>query len=132
MLADILAFWDLTEPAGLVPRVYQSGLRPVDLAALAPLVTAAAASGDAVAARIVRTAGASLAGIVQAVARALGFGASGTPLALAGGLLLGAGGLRDALLDALNEAGMTFAPIGEAREPVAGAVSIARSLLEDN
>ena len=130
LLADIMAFWDLTDPSGIIPKVYRSGLRPVDLAALAPLVTAAAQSGDAMASAIVARAGASLAQIVLAVARALDFGSDPTPLALAGGLLLGAGGLREALMAALSGAGRTFAPIGEAREPVAGAIAIARSLLE--
>ena len=130
LLADIMAFWDLTDPSGIIPKVYRSGLRPVDLAALAPLVTAAAQSGDAMASAIVARAGASLAQIVLAVARALDFGSDPTPLALAGGLLLGAGGLREALMAALSGSGRTFAPIGEAREPVAGAIAIARSLLE--
>jgi N-acetylglucosamine kinase len=132
LLTDIMAFWDLTDPSGIIPKVYRSGLRPVDLAALAPLVTAAAQSGDDVAAAIVARAGASLAQIVLAVARALDFGSDPTPLALAGGLLLGGDGLREALMAALSGSGRTFAPIGEAREPVAGAVAIARSLLEGN
>lgn len=132
LLADIMTHWDLSEPSGIIPKVYRSGLRPVDLAALAPLVTAAAHSGDAVATAIVARAGASLAQIVQAVARALDFGSDPTPLALAGGLLLGAGGLREALMAALSGSGRTFAPIGEAHEPVTGAVAIARSLLEGN
>jgi len=132
LLADILGFWELTDPSGLIPKVYRSGLKPADLAALAPLVTAAAHDGDAIAAAIVTRAGASLAQIVQAVARALDFGADPTPLALAGGLLLGAGGLREALMASLSGSGRTFAPVGEAREPVAGAVAIARSLLEGN
>lgn len=132
LLEDILAFWELPDASGIIPKVYRSGLRPVDVAALAPLVTAAAAAGDEVAAGIVGRAGEALAGIVRAVARALEFGAAPVPLALAGGLLLGAGSLREALVAALATAEIRFDPIGEAREPVAGAIVIARSLLENH
>lgn len=131
LLADILDFWQLPDWAGVIPRVYRSGLHPADFAALAPRVTAAAAAGDAVALEIVRQASHALAEVAAAVARALDLGDAPVPLALAGGLLTGDAPYREAVLAALAGLGLRFAPVALAEEPVAGALVIARQIAEN-
>lgn len=121
----ILQFWKLKAPMEIIPRVYRSDLKPAEFAQLAPLVLRAAEAGDAVAREIISDAARELALAIFAVARALRFAEEKIPLAFAGGLLLGAELLQKELWARLKE---NFAPIALVREPVVGAVKIAREL----
>ncbi|MBI3742606.1 MAG: BadF/BadG/BcrA/BcrD type ATPase, partial [Chloroflexi bacterium] len=125
MVEMILQFWKLKAPMEIIPRVYRSDLKPAEFAQLAPLVLRAAEAGDAVAREIISDAARELALAIFAVARALRFAEEKIPLALAGGLLLGAELLQKELWARLKE---NFAPIALVREPVVGAVKIAREL----
>ncbi len=124
----ILQFWKLQTPPELIPRVYRSGMKPADLAQIAPLVMDAADEGDPVARELIARAGQELAAAIIAVARALNIAEKEIPLALAGGLLLNAGSLRAQLLAALNASAFIFAPVEWVNEPVKGAVKIALDL----
>lgn len=129
LLADILAHWDLATPMQLIPRVYRGGLRPADLAALAPLVTRAAEQGDPVAHQLVTRAGQALATAVIAVCAALAFRERPIPLALTGGLVLSSENVRSELLSALKSAGYEMSPVMLVKEPVQGAVRLALAAL---
>ncbi len=128
LLHAILDYWGLREAAELIPRLYQSGFKPADLAQLAPVVVRVAADGDPIAQKLIDGAGAALADAVVAVAHALEIGDEAIPLALTGGLLLGAESVRERLLTELKSRGCVLASVKLVHEPVAGAVRIAQIL----
>jgi N-acetylglucosamine kinase-like BadF-type ATPase len=101
------------------------------MAALAPLVTQAADTGDAVAQKIVQRAGVELSLNVLAVARRLHL-PSRAPLALAGGLLLKSHAVRAGLMNALSQSEFAFAPLNSVAEPVQGAVKVALRLAQQD
>jgi N-acetylglucosamine kinase-like BadF-type ATPase len=105
--------------------VYRSGLKPADIATLAPLVVQIANEGDVVARRLLEQAAEALATTIIAVARALNFDAEKIPLAITGGLLLETEILRMRLIEIAESRGYHFAPVELVREPVAGAVRLA-------
>jgi N-acetylglucosamine kinase-like BadF-type ATPase len=125
--------------SALVPMVYRhnvsngitSPMRPDQMAALAPLVTQAADTGDAVAQKIVQRAGVELSLNVLAVARRLHL-PSRAPLALAGGLLLKSHAVRAGLMNALSQSEFAFAPLNSVAEPVQGAVKVALRLAQQD
>ena len=86
LLERILAVWALDATELLLARVYQA-FDKTAIAALAPLVLALAAEGDAVAQSIQANAARELALAVTTVARALAFPPGPLPLAAAGGVL---------------------------------------------
>lgn len=129
LLAAILEFWNLREPMELIPRVYRSGLRPADIARLAPVVVCVAEEGDVVAQKLIERAGAALADTVIAVARALQLERVQIPLALTGGLLLEAETVRKHFLDELPAREHTFSPVELVYEPVVGAVRLALKMV---
>ncbi|CAG0945339.1 glucosamine kinase [Anaerolineae bacterium] len=129
LLDAILEFWNLREPMELIARVYRSGLKPGDMAQLAPIVLRLAAEGDAIAQALVMNAGESLAVAIGAVARALKIENEKIPLALTGGLFLEAETLRAQLLAAARMRGFIFEPVTLVHEPVNGAVRIALEML---
>lgn len=124
----ILRHWGLAAPPDLVGRAYRQALTPADLAALAPLVEAAAASGDAVADEILRDAGRELALAVRAVVQALDL-PQPVPCALAGGLIVKGEALRDRFLAAAQAAGLELDPVTPVVEPAEGALRLAQQLL---
>lgn len=129
LLDAILAFWDLREPSDLIARVYRSGLKNADIAALAGVVVRVANEGDAVALRLIDETGESLALALGAVARALQIERAPIPLALTGGLLLDAPIVRERLLASTRARGLDFTPVTLVADPVLGAVRIAIELL---
>jgi N-acetylglucosamine kinase len=129
LLDAILEFWKLREPADLIARVYRSGLRNADLAALASVVIRVAEEGDAAASQLIIESGNALADALDAVARALKIEPSAIPLALAGGLLLDAPTMRASVLSAASARGLNFQPVTLVREPVRGAVRLALDLM---
>jgi N-acetylglucosamine kinase-like BadF-type ATPase len=118
-----LAAYGLSRPEELVGVVYRDCDRAA-LAALAPLVLAAADGGDAVAQSIVGGATAELASAAASAARQLGLGPA-FPVALAGGLLVSSAGFRARFLDALRDRGLTADPVATVHEPAEGAVRLA-------
>lgn len=129
LLGAILEFWNLREPMELVARVYRSGLKPGDIAQLAPIVLRLAAEGDHIANTLVMNAGESLALAIGAVARALKIENETIPLALTGGLLLESETLREQMLAAARVRGFNFGPVTLVHAPVNGAVRIALEML---
>jgi glucosamine kinase len=126
LLDAILTAWELSAPDLLLGHVYQ----PFDktaIAALAPLVFAAADVGDQVARRIVARAANELALAASTVARRLDFTADCLPLALGGGLLTRQPLLRDAVLLRLARAWSVESII-----VVEPALCAARSLLDES
>lgn len=131
----ILKHFGIDRASALVPVVYRhnktdagaSPIRPDQMAALASLVTQAAAQGDAVAQGIVQRAGVELSLAVLAVARRLQL-PSPMPLALAGGLLLKVDAVRAGLMAALAQSEFVFSPAAHVTEPVRGAVKVALRL----
>lgn len=132
LLEAILAFWNLREPSDLIARVYRSGMRNADIAALATVVVHQANAGDAVAQRLVTESANALVGMLQAVVRALRLTSEPIPLALAGGLLLNAASLRAEMLRTANARGLIFQPVTLVHDPVRGAVRLALEVLHRN
>lgn len=125
LIDAVLEHWSLENPSQLIQRVYRSGLKPADIAGLAPIVVRAAIAGDAVARRLIEQSADALATTIIAVARALDFHNGSIPLAMTGGLLLETEMLRARLLDIADTRGYHFAPVELVRKPVIGAVRIA-------
>ncbi|MET0553315.1 MAG: BadF/BadG/BcrA/BcrD ATPase family protein [Vicinamibacteria bacterium] len=113
--------------ADVVKRVYEEALPKHRIAALAPLVEEARVAGDAVAAGIVREAGAELALSAASVARQLGLGDEPYPVVLAGGAFKACPSLADAVAASCEPAAR---PAPLTAEPAAGAVALAKDLLE--
>jgi len=127
VLADRLpAAHGLARPEELVTVVYRDCDRAA-VAALAPLVLAAAEEGDAVAAEIVGSAAGELAAAAEAAARLLGLGPA-FPVALAGGLLASHAGYRGRFLAAVAGRGLTADPVAVVAEPAEGAVRLALAI----
>lgn len=126
----LLAHWQLAGPEDLVEKLYRPPIGRPELAALAPLVVAAAQGGDDVARGILAGAGADLAAMAAAVLQRLNLLAVPAPVATAGGLFAGAG---DWLLQPLRAALAPRAPLARLQAPLAdaasGAVLLARRLL---
>jgi N-acetylmuramic acid 6-phosphate etherase len=124
----VLAEWGLSGAEELIRRVYRESKLPPDIAALAPLVIAAAAD-DEVAAGIVADAGRELALALAAVVKRLGLVAP-VPLALAGGLLVNSNLLRRAVSASAAERELRLEPVTAVFEPAQGALRLARELVQ--
>ena len=86
LLPAILAAWSLTEPSEMIEQVYFH-VEKADIARLAQVVLATAATGDPVASALLDEAADELARAVEVLARRLDFPGDAVPLALGGGLL---------------------------------------------
>jgi N-acetylmuramic acid 6-phosphate etherase len=131
----ILTAWLLKElgigqPTELIPAVYHGGWDRTALASLAPRVLEVAQEGDSVAARLVETAAAQLAAMVAAVVARLGLNCEALPLALAGGLLARSEPYRQAVLKALQAAGIFGNPVCIVIDPAEGALRLAMDLVK--
>ncbi len=126
LLEDFLKHLDLAVPDDLVLCVYGRAGDRAKIAALAQVVTEAAAGGDTVARQIVDEAAGELAVMVEAVARNLELDKATFPLALTGGVLCADTDLRQRLRSHLAQLGLTPAPIAVVEQPVAGAVKLAQ------
>jgi N-acetylglucosamine kinase-like BadF-type ATPase len=84
--AALLGHLQLTSPASLVRRVYAERMTRDEIAALAPIVAARAADGDAVAVRIVEDAGGALARLAITGVERVGAGSTVAGIAPLGGL----------------------------------------------
>jgi N-acetylmuramic acid 6-phosphate etherase len=100
---------------------------PARVAALAPLVSAAADEGDPVALRILERAAAELALLVKTVVLRLRLPREKLPLVLAGGVLDASERQRKAVVSSLRSIGVAV-DVQPAPSALAGAVALARSL----
>lgn len=129
LLDAILQFWHLASPQEIIPRMYRSGLKPADIAKLAPLVVQLAHDGDAIAQRLLEQAANDLTTTIIAVARALDLPVKKIPLALTGGLLLETASLRARVVALARERGYRF-DATLVKEPVRGAIKLAQLVAE--
>jgi N-acetylmuramic acid 6-phosphate etherase len=126
-----LSALNVAQPQELVPAVYGATLDRSALAALAPLVTSAAADGDAVATSIVQRASGELAAMVAAVARQLHVESEPFPLAMAGGVLAESPLVRERMGVVLAEQhGLRLSQSTIVDEPVQGTLRLASELLQ--
>src|SRR5439155_26522816 len=119
----------LNQPSELIQTIYQGNHDRASLAALAPVVLAAADADDLVARELVDSAAAQLSRMVEAVVSALGLKRTTVPLALAGGVLLASSSYRQRVLDAVAAGGIQTDPINLVEEPAVGAVRLALATL---
>ncbi|MEZ4768903.1 MAG: BadF/BadG/BcrA/BcrD ATPase family protein [Caldilineales bacterium] len=122
----ILVHWTLATVPDLVPRVYRELQGKHEIAALAYVVEAVAAEGDAAAQHILTIAGRELALAAQAVARRLDLVAP-IPCALAGGVVVGGHLVLHEFKAAAEQLSLTLAPITLVAEPALGAVALAQT-----
>lgn len=126
-LSDLLMqSLDLSEPADLIPAVYQHAGDRAWIASLSPIVFAAVARKDAVALSIVTDAGQELARLVGCVAHQLRMVPGNYALMLAGGALAHNRFLEDCVIRSLETLDCrpgTWTPVAR---PVAGSVILAR------
>ncbi len=127
----ILAQWELPAPAALIPKVYREQLRPGEIATLAALVDAAAASGDEAAIEILSEAGLELALATGAVIRRLAL-PSPAPCALAGSVIVKGQIMCARFLGSAAALGLRLDPITPVTEPAQGALRLAAGLLRTN
>ncbi len=129
--ASLLAAWELSAPEGIIGRVYQLPPPRDEIAALAPLIVAAARAGDAVAGSIVAHAGGALGALAVATIGKLAPAPGATvPLVTTGGLLHACGDLLlPPLLEAVTRQGYTVAHHPATQEAALGALAFACELL---
>jgi N-acetylmuramic acid 6-phosphate etherase len=121
--------WNLPNALAMIPAVYPLAGDRAAIAALAAVVTAAAAAGDGVAQRILDEAAGQLAEMVAAVGRSLELPAA-VPLALAGGLLTGDDAVQKRLVAELHRRGLQPEPVIAVTDPALGAVRLAQAEAE--
>ena len=126
LLGRLKRYFSVAEASGLITKVYSPQQNREELAKLATLVFEEAAEGDQAAIAILKRVEVELAELVMSVARQLRL-AKDTPLELAvtGGVLLNQPALVRQLQNNLTERGQAVV-VKMVREPVAGAVRIAR------
>ena len=129
LTAAFLEKLGLKQPSELIQAIYQGGRDRASLAALAPVVLAAADADDSVARELVDSAAAQLSRMVEAVVSALGLKRAAVPLALAGGVLLANSSYRQSTLSLISAHGIQADPVTLVEEPAAGAVRLARATL---
>lgn len=127
----ICSAWGLERLDQVVGRVYGDLIAAKgQMAALVPLVLAAAADGDPVAVGLLREAGRSLGLLAAAVVRRMALPLSTPPLvAMAGGVLSGVGEVQEAMRAALAEHASAARLVESAGSPADGAILLARELL---
>lgn len=128
--AALLSRLSLSDASGLVERVYAAGFGVPQVAGLAPLVSRAATSGDAVAREILCEAGRLLGDTVGAVVRGLGMSGEAFEVVLAGGVLRAARRVRDAVVAALQQAAPGAQAIEPRHDAAFGAALLARQVGE--
>ena len=116
------------DPREFIPAVYRGKWDKAAIAALAPLVLATAAAGDAIATGIFEQETHELARTAAGAVRVGGLPLEGVPVALTGGLVVESAVYRERFLSQLRACGVTPGPVGVVDDPVVGAVVLARKL----
>lgn len=124
LTAAVLHHWELTQPQDLIRYVYQNAVSRAEIAGLAALVNATAAT-DASARAIITEAGRELALALRAVAEQLELHGA-LPCALAGSVLVHGQHVRAALCHAAANMGLILDPIAIVAEPALGALKLAQ------
>lgn len=124
----VLAHFGLSRPQELVQPIYEGGMRPKVVAALASIVGDAADAGDPVAARLVDLGAEELAGAAISVARRLRLDAAAIDIPLAGGVFAAVPRVRHAVIGRLQSALPLARPALLTAEPALGALRLATAL----
>jgi N-acetylglucosamine kinase-like BadF-type ATPase len=129
MAAPIMAHFGVSRAQDLVRPIYDDGMRPRAIAAVAPIVGEAADSGDAVATRIIDVGAGELAGSAVCVATRLDLTGRGFALPLAGGVFRSVPRVRALVIARLAEQMPSARPELLEAEPASGAVRLAAALV---
>jgi N-acetylglucosamine kinase-like BadF-type ATPase len=119
----------VTEPGSLVPAIYSRRSERTWISSLTPIVFTAAQRRDDAACRVLSEAADELGSMVAAVVRALELPRHNLPLALSGGVLVRGATLRAHVKQALQRREIPSAAMRVVKEPVVGAVKLARAEL---
>lgn len=124
LLPRILERFQISSPSELVPIIYSEQTDRSSIARLAPIVFAAAESGDAAAAAIVESAAAELSEMVAVLASRLGFADAPFVFAVTGGVLTQQPGFAERLRQLLVD--LNLQPmLQRIEDPVAGSLVLA-------
>lgn len=129
LAARVMAHFGVTREQELVQPVYEGGMKPKVIAALASIVGDVADAGDAVAAKIIEIGAEELASSAVSVARRLDLARGAIPLLLAGGVFRAVPRMRTRVIERLGD----LLPLARATlldvEPASGAVRLAAALM---
>lgn len=121
LLKIVLDYLGLTEPRRLLHRIHNQGFERAEMGGLAPLVAAAARSGDTTAEAILQEAALELSGLASVVAGLL-FGMAPCEMILVGGLARSGPPFRTMLMGRLRRDIPNLRVVEPALTPVQGAV----------
>jgi N-acetylglucosamine kinase-like BadF-type ATPase len=124
LLAAVLEYWGLDQPAQLIGYVYRSALTRAAIAEVGKLVLHLAEAGDAHAVELTEQAAGELADMVAVAVGRIGIEAP--PVALAGGMFATSMLLRAALLSRVR---IQLGAVTYVDQPVLGAITLARGML---
>ena len=124
LLPRILERFQISSPSDLVPIIYSEQTDRSSIARLAPIVFAAAESGDAAAAGIVEAAAAELSEMVGVLAQRLGFADAPFFFAVTGGVLTQQPGFAERLRQLLVDSNLQ-PMMQRINDPVAGSLVLA-------
>lgn len=125
----IIAHFGVNRPQDLVQPIYEGGMKPKTVAAIAPIVAEVADAGDAVAIRIVDAGVEELTAAVLSVARRLDLMVHAVPLPLAGGIFREVPRVRRLVTERLRLLLPQAHPALLTAEPASGALLLAAALL---
>jgi N-acetylglucosamine kinase-like BadF-type ATPase len=124
LLAAVLRYWNLDQPAQLIGYLYRTDLARASIAEIGKLVLNLAEAGDPHAIELIEQAGSDLAHMLSVAVRRMAVAAP--PVALAGGMFAASALLRAALLSRVS---VRLGPVSYVDQPVLGAIALARGLL---
>ena len=125
----VIAHFDVARPQDLVQPIYEGGMKPKVVAAIAPMVADVADAGDAVARQIVDAGVEELVSAVQSVARRLDLSTREIPVPLAGGIFREVPRVRRLVIERLHAVLPSARPALLTVEPASGALQLAAALL---
>jgi len=125
----IKAHFGVAREQELVQPIYEGGMKPKVVAALAPIVGEVAAAGDPVATKIVSVGADELASAAASVARRLGLVEADIPLPLAGGIFQAVPLVRTLVIERLTALLPHARPTLLTSQPASGAVRLAVALV---
>ncbi|VTU00327.1 Uncharacterized protein OS=Planctomyces maris DSM 8797 GN=PM8797T_07327 PE=4 SV=1: BcrAD_BadFG [Gemmataceae bacterium] len=129
LLPALMDRFDVSDPREIIPVVYGSGWDKAAIAGLAPVVLELAPD-DQTAAAIVDEQALELAKTAAAAVHAGRLPRRDVPVALTGGMFLRSEPFRTQFLEHVKLYDVTPGPVGLVEDPAAGAITIARKLLE--
>lgn len=125
----VMAHFGVARAQDLVHPIYEGGMKPKAIAALAVIVGEVAATGDSVATHIMDVGADELASSAASVARRLSLQDTPIPLPLAGGVFRAVPGVRERVMQRLAAMLPHARPELLSAEPAVGALSLAVSLV---